>query len=101
MPGPSSTRRKDRLRFLIAVAGADGHRTLLSWAEIAPDFATGPVLLAVAMKGAPLDGPGPQPVLRQDRCGARCVSGIRVICVDGFGVAASAWDAYGRDGPRP
>ncbi|MEU2876774.1 molybdopterin-dependent oxidoreductase [Streptomyces sp. NPDC007070] len=90
-PAFDAARRKDRLRFLIAVAGADGHRTLLSWAEIDPDFAAAPVLLAVAMDGAPLDGAGPQLVLPQDRCGARYVSGIRAIRVDGgYGVAAAA-----------
>src|SRR5690348_1883534 len=43
-------RRKDRLRFLIAVTGTDGHRALLSWAEIDPDFADAPVLPAVTME---------------------------------------------------
>lgn len=49
------SRRKDRLRFLIAVAGADGHHALLTWAEIDPDFADAPVLLAVGIDGTPLD----------------------------------------------
>lgn len=82
-PAFDPARRKDRLRFLIAVAGADGHRTLLSWAEIDPDFADAPVLLAVAMDDAPLDRAGPQLVLPQDRCGARYVSGVTAIRVDG------------------
>ncbi|WP_307853819.1 molybdopterin-dependent oxidoreductase [Streptomyces tagetis] len=77
------TRRKDRLRFLIAVRGADGHHALLSWAEIDPDFGRAPVLLAVSLDGTPLDGTGPQLVLPQDRCGARYVSGIEAIRVDG------------------
>jgi DMSO/TMAO reductase YedYZ molybdopterin-dependent catalytic subunit len=83
--GPSfdPARRKDRLRFLIAVAGADGHHTLLTWAEIDPDFADAPVLLAVAIDGTPLDRAGPQLVLPQDRCGARHISGINTIRVDG------------------
>ncbi|MEU6814325.1 molybdopterin-dependent oxidoreductase [Streptomyces sp. NPDC046860] len=83
-------RRKDRLRFLISVTGADGHRAVLSWAEIDPDFADAPVLLAVAMDGAPLDAAGPQLVLPQDRCGGRHISGITAIRVDGryhFGAA--------------
>lgn len=54
-------RRKDRLRFLIAVTGTDGHRALLSWAEIDPDFADAPVLLAVSVDGTPLDAAGPRP----------------------------------------
>lgn len=75
--------RKDRLRFLIAVHGIDGHQVLLSWAEIDPDFGRAPVLLAVTADGTPLDRAGPQLVLPQDRCGARHISGIDAIRVDG------------------
>ncbi|MFI7385517.1 molybdopterin-dependent oxidoreductase [Streptomyces sp. NPDC049813] len=82
-PGFDPVRRKDRLRFLIAVSGADGHHALLSWAEIDPDFADAPVLLALTVDGAPLDRAGPQLVLPQDRCGARHISGIDAIRVDG------------------
>ncbi|MGW5639750.1 hypothetical protein [Streptomyces sp. NPDC003832] len=83
-------RRKDRLRFLIAVRGSDGHRALLSWAEIDPDFGRAPVLLAATLDHAPLDPAGAQLVLPQDRCGARYVSGIRSIRVDG---GYSAWES--------
>ncbi|MEE1772483.1 molybdopterin-dependent oxidoreductase [Streptomyces sp. JV185] len=76
-------RRKDRLRFLIAVSGADGHHVLLSWAEIDPDFGRAPVLLAATIDGTPLDRAGAQLVLPQDRCGARHISGIKAIRVDG------------------
>lgn len=76
-------RRKDRLRFLIAVRGADGHHALLSWAEIDPDFGRAPVLLAATIDGAPLDAAGPQLVLPQDRCGARHISGIVAVHVEG------------------
>ena len=82
-PGFDPARRKERARFLIAVSGTDGHRALLSWAEIDPDFAHAPVLLAVGMDDTPLDGTGPQLVLPQDRCGARYVSGVDAIRVDG------------------
>ncbi|MGW9028653.1 molybdopterin-dependent oxidoreductase [Streptomyces sp. NPDC055722] len=76
-------RRKDRLRFLILVTGADGHYVLLSWAEIDPDFGRAPVLLAASIDDTPLDRSGPQLVLPQDRCGARSVSGINAIRADG------------------
>ncbi|MEV7341731.1 molybdopterin-dependent oxidoreductase [Streptomyces sp. NPDC093544] len=76
-------RRKDRLRFLIAVSGMDGHHALLSWAEIDPDFGQAPVLLAASIDDTPLDRAGPQLVLPQDRCGARHISGINAIRVDG------------------
>ncbi|MFD8687491.1 molybdopterin-dependent oxidoreductase [Streptomyces sp. NPDC059651] len=82
-PGFDPARRKDRLRFLIAVSGADGHRALLSWAEIDPDFGRARVLLAVTIDGTPLDRAGPQLVLPQDRCGARHISGINAVHVDG------------------
>ncbi|MCW8219083.1 MULTISPECIES: molybdopterin-dependent oxidoreductase [Streptomyces] len=82
-------RRRDRLRFLIAVHGTDGHHALLSWAEIDPDFGRAPVLLAVTLDGAPLDGTGAQLVLPQDRCGARYVSGIDAVRVDGGYLAGS------------
>ncbi|KUM92432.1 hypothetical protein AQI88_31400 [Streptomyces cellostaticus] len=92
-PGFDPARRKDRLRFLIAVTGTDGHHALLSWAEIDPDFADAPVLLGVTIDGTPLDAAGPQLVLPQDRCGARHISGITAIRVDGgygFGAAERA-----------
>ncbi|RAJ89514.1 MULTISPECIES: molybdopterin-dependent oxidoreductase [unclassified Streptomyces] len=82
-PGFDPARRKDRLRFLIAVTGTDGHYSLMSWAEIDPDFGRAPVLLAATIDDAPLDRAGPQLVLPQDRCGARYVSGITAIRVDG------------------
>jgi DMSO/TMAO reductase YedYZ molybdopterin-dependent catalytic subunit len=82
-PGFDPDRRKDRLRFLIAVTGTDGHHALLSWAEIDPDFAHAPVLLATSIDGTPLDLAGSQLVLPKDRCGARYISGIRAIRVDG------------------
>nr|WP_202451733.1 hypothetical protein [Streptomyces sp. SID4948] len=77
--GPAG--RRDRLRFLITVTGLDGHLALLSWAEIDPDFCGAPVLLATWADGAPLDGPGPQLVVPQDRCGARHISGISAVRV--------------------
>ncbi|MFJ3306957.1 molybdopterin-dependent oxidoreductase [Streptomyces sp. NPDC086549] len=82
-PAFDPARRKDRLRFLIAVRGTDGHHALLSWAEIDPDFGRAPVLLAVTLDGTPLDHAGSQLVLPQDRCGARYISGIETIRVDG------------------
>ncbi|WP_329141211.1 hypothetical protein OG552_28210 [Streptomyces sp. NBC_01476] len=73
--------RRDRLRFLITVSGGDGHHALLTWAEIDPDFGGAPVLLATRIDDEPLDSPGPQLVLPQDRCGARHISGITAIAV--------------------
>jgi hypothetical protein len=46
-------------------------------------LAPAPVLLAAGIDGTPLDRAGPQLVLPQDRCGARHISGINAIRVDG------------------
>lgn len=68
--------RKDRLRFLISLRAADGHRIVLSWAEIDPEFGNGPILLGHSRDGRRLDDQGPQLVVPGDVCGARNVSGI-------------------------
>jgi DMSO/TMAO reductase YedYZ molybdopterin-dependent catalytic subunit len=102
-PGFDPARRKDRLRFLITVTGTDGHHAVLSWAEIDPDFADAPVLLAVSIDDTPLDAAGPQLVLPQDRCGARHVSGITAIRVDGsccLGTTGRRVDGVHSDGTR-
>jgi hypothetical protein len=68
--------RKDRLRFLMSLRGSDGHRVVLSWAEIDPEFGNRPILLGVTRDGFALKGEGPQLVVPGDVCGARNVSGI-------------------------
>lgn len=73
------------------MTGADGHHALLSWAEIDPDFGRAAVLLAVSIDDSPLDRAGPQVVLPQDRCGARHISGISEIRVDG---GYTSWTAH-------
>ncbi|MER8184799.1 molybdopterin-dependent oxidoreductase [Kitasatospora sp. NPDC094015] len=75
------TGRKQRLRFLVTVTGADGHRAVLSWAEIDPDFGNQQILLATSIDGAPLDEAGPQLVVPADACGARYISAISEIWV--------------------
>lgn len=70
-------------RLLIAVTGKNGHHAIWSWAAIDPDVAGAAVPLAVTIDDTPLDTAGPQPVLPQDRCGARPISGITAIRVDG------------------
>ncbi|ROO86089.1 hypothetical protein EDD29_3651 [Actinocorallia herbida] len=68
--------RKSRLRFLISLRGGDGHRVVLSWAEIDPEFANQPVLLGVARDGVALDEEGPQLAMPADVYGARNLSGV-------------------------
>lgn len=67
---------RDRVRYVIALHGGDGHRVVLSWAEIDPEFGDQPVLLGVSRDGTPLDGEGPQLVVPGDVCGARNISGV-------------------------
>lgn len=74
-------RRKDRSRFVLAVSGGDGHRTVLAWAEIDADFGDAPVLLATRLDGQDLDTAGSQLVVPVDRCGARYVSAITRVWV--------------------
>ena len=81
-PPPNCRRvpaRKPRLGFLLAVTGADGHRAVVSWAEIDPDFGGQQILLATTMDGAALDDAGPQLVVPADHCGARYVSGVTAV----------------------
>ncbi|MFJ9776223.1 hypothetical protein ACIRVF_34165 [Kitasatospora sp. NPDC101157] len=61
------------------MVGADGHRAVVSWAEIDPDFGGRRVLLATSMDGAPLDSAGPQLVVPDDHCGARFVSSVTAV----------------------
>jgi hypothetical protein len=68
--------RKSRSRFLISLRGADGHRAVLSWAEIDPEFGNQQVLLGLVRDGELLDREGPQLVVPGDACGARNVSGV-------------------------
>ncbi|NLU75671.1 molybdopterin-dependent oxidoreductase [Streptomyces sp. HNM0575] len=80
-PRFDATQRKDRLRFMLAVTGGDGHHTVLSWGEIDTDFGNAPVLLATEMDGRELDLTGSQLVVPWDRCGARYISAITSIWV--------------------
>lgn len=77
--------RKQRLRFLLNVVGADGHRAVVSWAEIDPDFGGRRILLATSMDGAPLDADGPQLVVPDDHCGARYVSAVTAVWLGPLG----------------
>ncbi|MEV3981976.1 hypothetical protein [Nonomuraea sp. NPDC049758] len=81
--------RKSRLRFLISVLGRDGHRAVLSWGELDPEFGNTPAMLAVCMDCRALDEQGPHLVLPGDRCGGRHVSGVTGIRV---GVDDRLWD---------
>jgi hypothetical protein len=82
------TARKDRAQFLICVRGADGHRALLSWAEIDPEFSAFPVLLALTVDGVAMDAHGPQLVVPQDHCGTRFIQRVVSVHVDGGYAAA-------------
>jgi hypothetical protein len=76
--------RKARLRFLVAIQGRDGHRTVLAWGDIDPEFGNIPVLLAVSMDCRRLDAEGPHLVMPGDICGGRHISRVTDIkvCAD-------------------
>ncbi|MGW7489109.1 molybdopterin-dependent oxidoreductase [Streptomyces sp. NPDC054786] len=98
-PAFDARRRKDRSRYVLAVAGRDGHHTVLSWAELDADFGDAPILLATAMDGRALDAAGSQLVVPSDRCGARYISAITGIW---FGTCAPPEAAGGGSGgPGP
>ncbi|MBO3746213.1 hypothetical protein J5X84_09075 [Streptosporangiaceae bacterium NEAU-GS5] len=73
--------RKDRLRFLIAALGQDGHQAVLSWGEIDPEFADTHAVLGTRMDGRDLDDEGPYLVVPGDRCGGRHISQVSEIRV--------------------
>jgi hypothetical protein len=75
--------RRDRVRFMISLRGGDGHRVVLSWAEVDPEFGNQPVLLGVSRDGFALDSEGPQVVVPGDVCGARKISRVRMLQVLG------------------
>jgi hypothetical protein len=82
-PAFAPDERKGRLRFVLSLRAADGHRVVLSWAEIDPEFGNGAVLLGVTRDGTPLAEAGPQLVVPGDTCGARNVSGVVEVRVYG------------------
>lgn len=82
-PAFAPDERKDRLRFVLSLRAADGHRVVLSWAEIDPEFGNGAVLLGVTRDGAPLAEAGPQLVVPGDTCGARNMSGVVEVRIYG------------------
>jgi hypothetical protein len=72
---------KDRLRYLLAVSGRDGHCAVFSWGEIDPGYGGGEALLATSMDGVPLDEAGPHLVVPRDRAGGRYISQVASIWV--------------------
>jgi DMSO/TMAO reductase YedYZ molybdopterin-dependent catalytic subunit len=49
-----ASRNNDLLRKFIVATGADGYAVVLAWAEIGPEFAAEPVLVAFERDGQPL-----------------------------------------------
>jgi hypothetical protein len=72
---------KDRVRFLLAVTGRDGHCAVISWGEIDPRYGNNEILLATSMDDRPLDTDGPHLVVPQDVGGGRYISHIESIWV--------------------
>ncbi|GII51744.1 hypothetical protein Pth03_01330 [Planotetraspora thailandica] len=80
-PAFDADERKDRLRFLVSVLGRDGHRAVLSWGEIDPEFGHVPAVLGLHQDGRDLGDQAPHLVVPGDRCGGRHVSEVVEIRV--------------------
>ncbi|ROO86332.1 molybdopterin-dependent oxidoreductase-like protein [Actinocorallia herbida] len=80
-PEPAHGDRMNRLRFRLVLEAVDGHRVVLSWGELDPDFGAAPLLLAVSRDGASLDAEGPQLAVPGDRCGARSLGRVAAVTV--------------------
>ncbi|MEU6249426.1 hypothetical protein [Glycomyces sp. NPDC047010] len=76
--------RKARLRYFVALLASDGHRAVLSWGEIDPEFGNGPIVLGLVRDGLALDLEGPHLAVPGDSCGARNVSGVVAIRLDAY-----------------
>ncbi|MDX2140964.1 MAG: molybdate ABC transporter substrate-binding protein [Chloroflexota bacterium] len=77
-PNLNADVRNDRVSMFIVVTGSDGYQAVISWAEIDPEFAGQPILLAYKENGAPIaDAQGPlRLVVPSDTRGGRYVSGV-------------------------
>ncbi|GAB2830934.1 hypothetical protein GCM10022221_32150 [Actinocorallia aurea] len=80
-PEPAHGDRMHRLRYRLVLTASDGHRVVLSWGELDPDFGAAPMLLAVTRDGTPLDPEGPQLAVPADRCGARSLTRVTTLTV--------------------
>ena len=75
-------RKNDVIRHTITVTGSDGYRTVLSAAELDPEFAGELALLAYAKDGEPLAKPGfARLILPADKSAGRTISGVVSIAV--------------------
>ena len=76
------TRRNDVIRRTIIITGSDGYSTVLSAAELDPEFGGEQALLAYAKDGKALAGPGfARLILPADKSAGRAISGVTSISV--------------------
>ncbi|SAK80806.1 Oxidoreductase molybdopterin binding domain protein [Caballeronia hypogeia] len=54
----NAANKNDLLGFYLVATGSDGYRTVVSLAELSPDFGNQPDMVAYAMNGAPLTSTG-------------------------------------------
>jgi hypothetical protein len=69
-------------RLVVRVTGADGYTAVVALAEIAPQFAERPILLAGRMNGAPLPDNALRLIVPGDRRGGRSVRDVIRIDID-------------------
>lgn len=78
----TGSRNNDVIRRTVTVVGSDGYSTVLSAAELDPEFGGEQALLAYAKDGKPLAGPGfARLILPADKSAGRAVSAVTRIAV--------------------
>jgi len=74
--------KNDVIRRTIIITGSDGYSTVLSAAEIDPEFGAAQALLAYERDGKPLAGPGfARLILPGDKSAGRAINGVTSISV--------------------
>jgi len=75
-------RRNDVIRRTVTITGTDGYSSVLSAAEIDPEFGAEQALLAYERDGKPLAGPGfARLILPGDKSAGRAINGVTSISV--------------------
>jgi DMSO/TMAO reductase YedYZ molybdopterin-dependent catalytic subunit len=78
----TDSRNNGVIRRTITVTGSDGYATVLSAAELSPEFGSEQALLAYARDGKPLAGPGfARLILPGDKTAGRAILGVTSISV--------------------
>ncbi|MFJ6048666.1 molybdopterin-dependent oxidoreductase [Streptomyces sp. NPDC092307] len=76
------SKKNGQLRGVVAATGGGDYRAVFAWAELDPEFAKSPILLAVSEDGTAFeDAAGPRLVVPQDTRGGRYVSELNQLWI--------------------